>query len=185
MRDSNLLWGVAPTLGALLALGCAPITWVVDPIHTARPKVEAQGPGAVFGSVEQAIIDASIYAHLQARKERDDCMRGGTIYRSGEGYRYEIQVARPLAPYRVRIRLKTRHVARFHIYPLSGNNDLNRKNERISPIDRQSFVKDPLHRPLYILHPSLVLRAYRGKGQEAIEIVDLRHPPQKLLIAGE
>jgi hypothetical protein len=39
-------------------------------------------------------------------------------------------------------------------------------------------VTDPLHRPLFILHPSLVIREYRGRGDEAVAVAvaDLRRP---------
>jgi hypothetical protein len=36
-------------------------------------------------------------------------------------------------------------------------------------------VIDPVHRPLYILHPSLAIRMYRGKGHELAEVANLRH----------
>jgi hypothetical protein len=46
-------------------------------------------------------------------------------------------------------------------------------------------VTDPLHRPLFILHPSLVIREYRGRDDEALAVADLRHPQRVILIAGE
>jgi hypothetical protein len=41
-------------------------------------------------------------------------------------------------------------------------------------VDRRSvsFI-DPLHRPLYILHPSLTIRAYRGEDSRRVEVTNL------------
>jgi hypothetical protein len=113
--------------------------------------------------------------------------RGASIYPVNGHFTYgEIRVAGPLAPLRVRVRLKAGDAARFLIYPRLKNYDLDRANEQISRKDRH-FVRfvDPLHRPLYILHPSLVIREYRGKDCERLEIADLRRPTQGLLIAEE
>ncbi len=44
-------------------------------------------------------------------------------------------------------------------------------------------VFDPLHRPLYILHPSLVIREYHGEGHDTAEVADLRHPTQTKVFA--
>ena len=63
--------------------------------------------------------------------------------------------------------MKPQDVARFHIYPRDNDFVVNRANERPSRVDRRSVsLTDPLHRPLYILHPSLVVREYRGEGHE-------------------
>jgi hypothetical protein len=37
-------------------------------------------------------------------------------------------------------------------------------------------VIDPLHRSLYVLHPSLAIRAYRGAESEVVEVASLRGP---------
>ncbi|MBW2541762.1 MAG: hypothetical protein JRF15_06695 [Deltaproteobacteria bacterium] len=46
-------------------------------------------------------------------------------------------------------------------------------------------MADPLHRPLFILHPSLVIREYRGEDAEVLNVADLRHPKMAILVAGE
>jgi hypothetical protein len=46
-------------------------------------------------------------------------------------------------------------------------------------------VTDPLHRPLFILHPSLVIREYRGRDDAVVAVADLRRPNRVILIAGE
>jgi hypothetical protein len=60
----------------------------------------------------------------------------------------------------------------------------NRANERLSRVDRRSvsFI-DPLHRPLYILHPSLTIRAYRGEDSQRVEVTNLSRPKRAPLFA--
>ncbi len=114
-------------------------------------------------------------------------MRGGTIYRTGDRYSYgDLHVAGPLDPNRISHALHSQDVARFLIYPRMGRPKIDRANERPSQVDRRSVrVTDPLHRPLYILHPSLVIREYRGEDLEFVEVADLRRPTHELLIAGD
>jgi hypothetical protein len=103
------------------------------------------------------------------------------------GYSYgEIHVASSLLAYQITYPLKQQDVARFHMYPLATDRDVRRTNERATQADRRSVaVTDPLHRPLFILHPSLVVREYRGRDDEVVAVADLRHPKRVILIAGE
>jgi hypothetical protein len=133
----------------------------------------------VFPSIEAAAIDALTYAHLSAQDLRDTArMRGGTIYATRGGYSYDkIHVAGPLSAHRVSYTLAPGDVARFAIYPRDGDRDVDRGNERPSRADRRAVTfTDPLHRPLYILHPSLVIREYRGEGHDLAEVANLRRP---------
>jgi hypothetical protein len=144
--------------------------------------LEARGPGAVFASIEAAAIDALTYAYLQAQAAHNtELMRGGTIYATRGGYSYgEIHVAKRLRAGQITYTLKPQDVARFHIYP-RDRHYVNRANERPSRVDRRTVnVIDPLHRPLYILHPSLAIRAYRGVGHELVEVANLRRPSRVL-----
>jgi hypothetical protein len=153
----------------------------------ADTRLRVHGPGAVFASVEAAAVDALAYGYLQARKARDlGRMRAGTIQRVDEGFSYgEIRVAGPLLPGRITYALGPRDVARFQIYPRLGDRDANRIARRASKADRRSVrFADPLHRPLYILHPSLVIRVCRGEEAECIDVAGLRRLEQGLLIAG-
>jgi hypothetical protein len=103
------------------------------------------------------------------------------------GFSYgEIQVAGPLLPSQLQLALKPQDVARFVIYYRTGRREEDRANERPSPADRR-FVRfvDSLHRPLYILHPSLVIRVYRGEDAARVDVADLRRPAQALMVAGE
>ena len=161
---------------------------VPPPSATARPRdlprgdpqrLEARGPGAVFASIEAAAIDALAYAYLQAQAAHNtELMRGGTIYATRGGYSYgEIHVAKPASAHRVTYTLKPQDVARFATYPRDFRRDVNRANERPSRVDRRAVsFTDPLHRPLYILHPSLAVREYRGDGHELAEVANLRRP---------
>lgn len=149
--------------------------------------LRARGPGALFASIEAAAIDALTYAHIKALEARDTArFRGGTIYTVEGGYSYgEIQFAKPLTPHRISYPFGPHDVARFHAYPVYPSALANRANERPSRPDRRSvdFV-DPLHRPLYILHPSLAIRVYRGEDFERADVANLRHPERAPLFAG-
>ncbi len=147
------------------------------PAAAEAQALEARGPGTIFASIEAAAVDALTYAYLQARAAGNpECMRGGAIRASGTGYTYdEIHVAKPLTAHRITYSLEPQDVARFAIYPRDSNHDVNRANERPSRVDRRYVNEiDPLHRPLYILHPSLAVRAYHGNGHELTEVADLR-----------
>jgi hypothetical protein len=170
-------------LTILLGLGCAQLPQLPSDFSGALKspplELEARGPGSVFDSIEAAAVDALTFCYLQARETRDrERMRAGTIERSGAGYSYsEIHVANPMTQRRIKYRFAPQDVARFHVYPPHTDRDVNRASERLSAKDRRSvIVIDPLHRPLYVLHPSLVIRAYRGADSKAVEVARLRGP---------
>ncbi len=188
MREKIRFIGLS-LIAALAASGCAPMTQFWADLDT-EPQLEAWGPGMVFPSIEAAAVDALTYAHLQGHATRtDERMRGGTVYRTGDGYSYDdVHVAGPLDPNRNRIShtLRSQDVARFVIYPRVGRQKADRANERVSLVDRRSVnVTDPRHRPLFVLHPSFVIREYRGEDLELVEVADLRNPTRGLLIAGD
>ena len=155
-------------------------------LATAFEDLLPSGPGTVLASFEAAAIDALTYAYLKGNSANDaERMRGGTIQRDGNGYSYrEIHVADPGSAHRIAYSLTSQDVARFQIYPKLHDHDANRVNERISRADRRSVsVIDPLHRPLYILHPSLVIRAYRGDAGEHVEVANLTQKPRSRVVA--
>ena len=108
-------------------------------------------------------------------------MRAGTIERSGAGYTYrEIHVANPLTKRRIKYLFAPRDVARFHVYPRHTDRYVNRVSERLSTKDRRSVrLIDPLHRPLYVLHPSLAIRSYRDADSKVVEVASLRGPARE------
>jgi len=152
-------------------------------------QLSARGPGALFASIDAAAIDALTYAYLQARAGCEpELMSGGTIHAVADGtYSYsEVHRAKRSKPREIDYILKPQDVARFHLYPASRDDRLNRINERPSPVDRRSVsVVDPLHRPLYILHPSLAIRAYRGEQADLVAVASLHSPVQPKRFAGK
>jgi hypothetical protein len=149
-------------------------------------SLHARGPGTLFTSIEAAAVDALTYAYLQARKSRDIArLRGGTIYPIDGRYSYgEIQLANSMHPHRISYRFGPHEVARFHVYPVHRDFRSNHVNERLSRVDRRSVsVTDPLHRPLYVLHPSLAIRAYSGERSRRVEVTDLRRHQRQPLFA--
>ncbi len=163
---------------------------VVAAAFEAAPlQLEAEGPGALFTSIDAAAIDALAYAYLQARDACDpEFMRGGTIHSVGGGtYSYgEIQRAKRWDLHRISYTLKPQDVARFHLYPVNKKTAINRSNERPSWVDLRSVAAiDPLHRPLYILHPSLAVRAYRGESPQPVEVANLHRPARPPRFAGQ
>ncbi len=180
MRSPSIL---ILALTTLLGLGCAQLPTLssdfVAAFKTPPLELEARGPGAVFDSIDAAAVDALTYCYMQARETGDKGrMRAGTIEPSGAGYTYhEIHVAKPMTQRRIEYVLAPRDVARFHVYPPHTDHDVNRRNERLSTTDWRSVsVIDPLHRSLYVLHPSLEIRAYRGTDREVVEVASLRGP---------
>jgi len=169
-------------LTTLLGLGCAQLPQLSSDFSAALKspplELEARGPGSVFDSVEAAAVDALTFCYLQARAGDMERMRAGTIERSGAGYTYsEIHVANPMTQRRIEYWFAPQDVARFHVYPPHTNRGVNSASERLSAKDRRSVsVIDPLHRPLYVLHPSLAIRAYRGADSEAVKVASLRGP---------
>ena len=191
LRDISLL--VLATSSFVLVAGAEERSAEGIPVHTAAAiapptsELEARGPRTIFESAEAAAVDALTYAHREAREAREtDRVRGGTIYRAGGGYSYgEIRVAGRVAPHRVSYTLKPGDVARFVTYPRNSNRRANWRNERPSHVDRRGVTaNDPLHRPLYILHPSLSIRVYRGEGQDLEEVANLRRSTRPLSVAG-
>jgi hypothetical protein len=170
-------------LATLLGLGCAQLPELSSNFTAALKspplELEARGPGSVFDSIEAAAVAGLTFCYLQARENGDmERMRAGVIERSGAGYTYgEIHTASPMEQRRIEYLFAPQDVARFHFYPPHTNRDVNRASERLSAKDRRSVsVIDPLHRPLYVLHPSLAIRAYRGAESEAVEVASLRGP---------
>ncbi len=173
-------------LMTLLTLGCAGLPTLssdfVAAFKTSPLELEARGPGSIFDSIEAAAVDALTFCYLQGRESGDDGrMRAGTIEPSGAGYTYhEIHLAKPMTQRRIEYVLAPQDVARFHVYPPHTNRDVNRISERLSTKDWRSVsVIDPLHRSLYVLHPSLAIRAYSGTVREVVEVASLRGPSRE------
>lgn len=177
----------AAALAAVLALGCAQLPHLQTPVERRSYGLAAGGPGTVFESIERAAVDALTWSYLRSLALRNpERMRAGTIYPVDGGYSYgEVHIASPLRTHQVRYALAPRDVARFAIYPEVDDYRVDRINERPSSHDRHSVdVTDPRHRPLYVLHPSLAIRQYRGKQHALVEVANLRRPSPLLFFAG-
>ena len=128
------------------------------------------------------VLDRDVVDHLDMAGlgvDRDvDRMRAGTIERSRAGYTYrEIHVANRSDQRRIDYLFSPQEVARFHVYPPHPDQDIKRVRERLSINDRRSVrVIDPLHRPLYVLFPSLAIRAYSGVDSDVVEVASLKGP---------
>jgi hypothetical protein len=129
------------------------------------------------------------YAYLQAQTACDaEFMRGGTIHPVGDGHFSYGETHRAIrgSLHKISYFLKPQDVARFHLYPVNRDSSVNHTNERPSRVDLRSVsAVDPLHRPLYILHPSLAIRAYRGEDPETVEVASLRGPVRPSLLAAK
>lgn len=158
---------LALTLG--LSLGCAGIPTLAD----------AQGPGNVFPTVDDAAVDALAFANERAHATRRvHRMHGGVILEVPGGYSYEhVDVAPADAPNELTLVLRANAVAHFRTYPRSRSFEVNQRNERFSEADLANVDhQDPHHRPAYVLTPSLVVRAYHG-AQEGVRRVARVSPP--------
>ena len=80
------------------------------------------------------------------------------------GYTYErVYTASSHNPMVVFFPLAPEAVAHFRHYPIRGQRAIDRANETHSPADLRVVDKtDPLHRPSYLLTPSLKVRVYAG-----------------------
>ncbi len=152
----------------LAGTGCA--TGILQRGHHAAPIVEAAGPGTVFATIDEAAVDGLAYSYRRAKQlDGGQSALGGTVFKVAEGYSYETS---PFAPRgdrdRVRLVLQLRDVAHFATYP-KGSLLENRMNERHSAHDRKNVdQRDPLHRPAFILTPSLDVKSYMGANSNFV-----------------
>jgi hypothetical protein len=153
------------------ALSCAS-----EPRDRHLVSFDPRGPGAVFPSIETAAVDALAYAYKSGLDARTaDKTRGGTIMRVRGGFAYgELSEAHELAPMHLTYSLGRRDVAHFRVYPRTRDQRQNGQNERVSRTDRNIVdARDPGHRPLFVLTPKLMIRAYRGEAVGTEAVADL------------
>ena len=147
--------------------GCASMT------GAGRVAFEPSGPGAVFSTIEGAVVDAMAFSVVEARRSRrSDRMHGGAITAVAGGYTYSAPaVAQALKPLEVSYGIGRDDVARFHVYPKAQDRRERRAREQVTLSDRASVDKaDPRHRPIYFLTPSLVVKIYAGDAKPVREI---------------
>ncbi len=171
---------VAIAILTLALMGCAGMSGSTGPV-----AMEPQGPGAVFPTIEDAVLDAMAYSVQDARSRgRTDRMYGGPIQMVDDGYTYgEPAVAHSVRPLEVRYTVSSRDVARFHVYPAADDVRENQRREHATRTDRRSVdEQDPRRRTLYFLTPTLMVKAYHGKRVPVQEVVRLDRSNDGMLI---
>jgi hypothetical protein len=163
-----LIW-----LSSLLiaGFGCA-----TTPSDEAARELTPSGPGTVFPSVEVAVVDALAWSHLRAKQGPiSGHAQGGSIRAVEGGFTYGLPVVAPDdEPDVVRYELDPDDVAHFRLNARSTNPATNRLRERFSRRDRDTVNHlDPAHRPLFILTPRLMVRAYHGSTVGELDVVQL------------
>ena len=140
-------------------------------------KLSVRGPGAVFETISAAATDGLAYSYLRAHEFHvPGRVHAGTIRAvEGGGYTYDGVVEAPWwDPNHVAYKLGKNDVAHFHTYPSDRERKINRANERHSSKDRRVVDElDPLHRPSFVLTPSLQIRAYMGANKEVLVVENL------------
>jgi hypothetical protein len=153
-------------LVALLALAaCAGAPPVSPSASGASDGMRAQGPDAVFPSVQAAALDALAYAHLTATPRDRLHLRAGAVHRVANGYSYSAPrratTSTPLMHQSVRLQLHPDDVASYAIPPRSAERRSSRSHAM--PIRRAQHIVDeldPAHRPIYVLTGSLDVVSY-------------------------
>ena len=149
------------TLATVALVGCASTT------GSREFAFEPHGPGFTFATMDNAAIDAVAYSVILAKRtSHRDRMLGGTIKAVEGGYTYAEPVVAPeIRPLGIRYRIGRDDVARFHVYPQADGIRERRAREDVTRWDMASVDEtDPLHRTLYVLTPTLVVKAYHGQG---------------------
>ena len=156
-----------------LLIACAGLPLTAGATDSARVGLRAQGPGAVFETVEAAAIDALSYAHLEETLTERRSLRVGVIHRVENGYSYTAakrsSTSSPLTACSVRYALRSNDVARYIIPPHSGKARVDRYNEEPTRKEKQIVDElDPAHRPLFQLTPSHNIVSYRYGGETRV-----------------
>jgi hypothetical protein len=138
-----------------------------------RAGIRAEGPGAVFPSVQAAALDALATAHRTATPLDRRRLRVGTIHRVAHGFVYSAPQraagSSALMPQRVRYRLRPIDVASYVIPPRSAEWRPARSNEtQARKTQRVVDELDPAHRPIYLLTQSFDVVSYSRGGQTRV-----------------
>jgi hypothetical protein len=168
-------------IAASILMACA-----IPQVQKLAIPYEPAGPGAEFATVEEAVIDALAYSHERAKETRTlDRLRGGVITRTERGFTYDrIETASVQRPTYIEYSLVSRDVARFHAYPRTNRPRDDFRNERPSRKDRRSVDRsDPLHRPVFVLTPKLLVKAYYGETEPVETVANLRVMEQDRYLA--
>lgn len=179
-RQVTRLCAMGVAIASFALVGCASMNATEDKV-----TVDPQGPGHTFATVEAAVVDAMAFSVLDARRRgHADRMYGGAIRMVEGGYSYgEPVVASAWKPLDIRYSITSLDVARYHVYPEAREMRENQNREHVTRWDRVSVDdRDPRHRTLYFLTPSLVVKAYHGKRVPVQEIARLDRSHDGLLL---
>ena len=175
LRSSfSTTWVRLATVTMLLAL--AALVGCASTPGNGRVAFEPRGPGFTFATIDNAAIDAMAFSVLVAKRtSHTDRMLGGTITAVEGGYTYAEPVVAPeIRPLDIRYRVGRDDVARFHVYPQADDIRERRAREDVTRWDMASVDEtDPLHRPIYFLTPTLVVKAYHGTSMPVQEVARL------------
>ncbi len=174
------VWITMLAVASLGLAGCAAMTSTTDEV-----AIEPRGPGYAFATIEDAVIDAMAFSVMDARRTgQSDRMYGGAISMVEGGYTYaEPVVASSWKPLDIRYRITSADVARFHVYPEARDMRENQQREHCTRWDRVSVDdRDPRHRTLYFLTPSMMVKAYHGKSLPVQEVARLDRAHDGLML---
>jgi len=172
---SRLLSILVLLIVCLGSVGCAGLSVQEDEI-----AISPLGPGALFSTMDAAVLDALAWSHLESQREAlaERRTRGGTIVRVGTRFSYaEPAVASPQDRGRVQYTLGANAVAHYRVNVATDSSDPQdaRMLERVNVHDRTLVDRhDKAHRPFYLLTPRLRVQAYGGarSGPEWVARLD-------------
>ena len=146
------------------AVGCAS----TQPHATGNP---VQGPGTLFSTIQEAAVDGLAWSMRDARRDaHTPRLRIGVVRKVEGGYTYdEPGVAPRSRPTRLEYKLGQDAVAHFQHYPTRERGHSARVFESHTAYQRSVVDEiDPLHRPSFLLTPSLRVVEYRGGTTEPV-----------------
>lgn len=164
------------------SLGCAGVPqqlteWMPAPSagFTGEITLEPRGPGVLFATPQQAVMDALAWCFLESRSSPlyTRRARGGTIHVVEGGYSYATPELGNRASGRLAYRMGPRDVAHFRHYPVRrsatrGFRSVDREAHRL--VDQI----DPVSRPFYFLTPERGLHVYEGSQGGVRAIAQVR-----------
>ncbi len=164
-------------LGLLSLLMTSTACTTLDRSGNTGEMLRAQGPGSIFSTVEDAALDALAYAHTKRFPAGRPQVLAGAIERVDGGFSYgALAVSRrssALSTSTARFRLGPDDVASFLVYSTRDNRRIDRLNESLSSSALRIVDEvDPMHRPIYLLTPSLNVISYDGTKPQTIARLD-------------
>lgn len=153
----------------------------------ARAETPHAEPGALFGTLEEAAIDALAHADQTARPRDHGRLRLGTIYRVGDAFSYSAPMRSEgtvwsSRPPILRFVLRPVDVASYMLHPRSGSSLIDRANEVPNASERRVVDElDPHGRPLYVMTPSRRVLRYVDHVTTEVAL----QPESALLVAGQ